>query len=144
MQATVPAALKAGYPFLAVEFTFRRTEGDAAMDAELTDELLVVLVMHLDSGVTGEPLVDWATSALERGLDSPALTWLAGLPRSCSVFESAPLLDRALRELSLPPLPDPEGLRRAYVSAVSRQLLAGKLTPNEALDRVHRHAVSPL
>ncbi|HET8622494.1 MAG TPA: hypothetical protein VFM14_02935, partial [Gemmatimonadales bacterium] len=46
--------------------------------------------------------------------------------------------------LSLPPLPDPEGLRRAYVSAVSRQLLAGKLTPNEALDRVHRHAVSPL
>jgi hypothetical protein len=114
------------------------------MNTELADALIGVLVARMDSVVTGGPLVEWATSALVDGLDTPALVWLAGLPPTCSVFEAGPLLDRALAELGLASLPAAEALRRAYVGVISRQLLDGRLTPTDAVQLIHRVAVGPL
>ena len=49
----------------------------------------------------------------------------------------------ALAELRIE-LPPPEVLRRAYVSVLSRRILAGALDVPRALDLIHRHAVQPL
>jgi hypothetical protein len=114
------------------------------MNAELSDALIMILVTRMDSAVTGDRLVEWAMAALEEDLESPALVWLAGLPRSCSLWEAGPLLDRALSELAVTPLPDATELRRAYVGAMSRQLLSQRVSVSVALDCIHKFAVSPL
>jgi hypothetical protein len=78
----------------------------------LHDALLDLLVRRLERGLSGAALVDWATRALEEGVETEALIFLAGLPRECSVFEAGPLLDRALAELNVS-ISNPEDLRRA-------------------------------
>ena len=113
------------------------------MNAALEDALLGVLIHSMDRAATGAPLVDWATQALVEGLETEALVYLAGLPPNCSVFEAAPLLDRALTELGLL-VPDAPELRRAYVGAISRALLAGTIELEPALERIHQSAVGPL
>ena len=114
------------------------------MNAELSDALIGILVTRIDSALTGAQVVEWATAALEQEVESTALVWLAGLPPSCSLSEASPLLDRALTELGVAPLPDTADLRRAYVGAMSRQLLAERVSARVALDRIHQFAVSPL
>ena len=113
------------------------------MHQALGDELITLLVARSNEIATGEPVVDWAVHALEAGLESAALVELAGLPRTASVFDAGPLLDRALHELGIAP-PDREELLRAYVGVVSRALLDGKLPVAAALDDVHATVVSPL
>jgi hypothetical protein len=113
------------------------------MKPALEDALLEVLVRRMDNATTGAPMVDWATQALVEGLDAEALVYLAGMPRDCSVFEAAALLDKALAELGVG-LPEAAELRRAYVGAVSRALLARQIGIEPALERIHQSAVGPL
>jgi hypothetical protein len=112
-------------------------------DALIWDALIGILVTRLDSALTGAQLVDWAVAALEQEVESTALVWLAGLPPSCTLSEASPLLDRALTELGVASPLDAD-LRRAYVGAMSRQLLADRITARVALDHIHQFAVSPL
>jgi hypothetical protein len=114
------------------------------MNAQLSDALIEILVTRIDSAITGAHLVEWAVAALEQEVESTALVWLAGLPPYCTLSEASPLLDRALTELGLTPLPDATDLRRAYVGAMSRRLLADRVSARVALDRIHQFAVSPL
>ena len=113
------------------------------MHQALGDELVTLLVARSNEAASGEPVVEWAVHALEAGLESAALIELAGLPRTASVFDAGPLLDRALRELGIAP-PDLEELLRAYVGVISRALLEGKLAVAAVLDDVHATVVSPL
>ena len=111
------------------------------MNAALHDALLEVLVGRLESALRGAPLVDWAVRALEQGVETEALVYLAGLPRDCSVFDAGPLLDRGLAELNVA-VPGQADLRRAYVGVLSRAFLAGTLNAEEVLERIHRSAVT--
>jgi hypothetical protein len=113
------------------------------LNAALHDSLVDLLVQRLDNQLAGAQLVDWAVEALQQGIETKALILLAGMARDCSVYEAGPLLDRGLAELNLP-MPAPDGLRRAYVGAVSRAMLAGNVQTDVALDRIHQRAVSPL
>jgi hypothetical protein len=113
------------------------------MNRAIEDALIELLVRHLATRATASDMVDWATVALVAGEDTPALVILAGLDRHASVFEAMPWFEKVLSELDLAPLPD-DDLRRAFVGAVSRSLLDGRINPEQALDQVHEHAVSPL
>lgn len=113
------------------------------MSPALHDRLLDLLVRRVDGPVPGAELVDWATSALEEGVESESLVMLAGLARNSSMYEAVPLLDRGMAELKLK-VPGAESLRRAYVGAVSRAILAGGIPADQALDLIHRRAVTPL
>lgn len=107
------------------------------------DALIDLLVQRMAARVTAAAIVDWATDALVAGEDTPSLVILAGLDRAASVFEITPWLDKAISELKVvqPPAAD---LRRALVGVVSRALMAGRITSEEALDRIHQDVVSPL
>ena len=113
------------------------------MNRAIEDGLIELLVEHVARRASAADLVDWATAALVAGEDTPALVILAGLDRGTSVFEVAPWFDKALSELNLAKVPEHE-LRRAFVGVVSRNLLDGRINSDQALDRVHEHAVSPL
>jgi len=113
------------------------------MNAALEDQLIDVLVRRLEASVTAASIVEWATNAMVAGEDTPSLVILAGFDHNGSVFETAPWLDKALAELHVLP-PPPTELRRAYVGAVSRALVAGRLTSQQALNSIHQHAVTPL
>src|SRR5687768_1603516 len=113
------------------------------MTEQLHDALVDVLVRQLDATVSAASMVDWATSALCEGHDTPALVVLAGLPRASSYFEAEPWWATALAELKVQ-LPPPEILRRAYVGVVSRAILAGTAAPAHALELIHGRAVTPL
>ena len=113
------------------------------MHATTADALIHLLAARLDNRVTSASIVDWATDAMLAGDEKPSLVILAGLDRNASVFEIIPWLDKTLAEFSVAPLP-PADVRRAYVGVISRALLAGRITPGEALDSVHQNAVSPL
>jgi hypothetical protein len=113
------------------------------MNRAIEDALIELLVQRSETRARAADLVDWATVALVAGEDTPALVTLAGLDRDASVFEAMPWLDKTLTELGLDPMPDSD-LRRAFVGAVSRSLLDGRINAEQALDQVHKHAVSPL
>jgi hypothetical protein len=88
-----------------------------------------------------EDLPRLATEALERGLDSPSLSELAGQnPRD--VRDSRDLFIRALEELNLP-APDPTTAIRLLVRSTAAQIVAGDISPQngarwlwQASDRV--------
>ena len=113
------------------------------MTQELHDSLVDLLVRRLDDTVGADAMVDWATAALSADFDTPSLVILAGLPRASSLSETEPWFVRALDELAIK-LPAAEGIRRAYVSVVSRALLAGTIQPADALDLIHSRTVTPL
>jgi hypothetical protein len=109
----------------------------------LHDVLLDLLVSRLDGRATAAQLVDWATHALETGVETESLVRLAGMPCDSSIYDATPLLDRCLTELDIE-VPNTETLRRAYVGMISRAFLAGKVKTGDALERVHQRAVGPL
>jgi hypothetical protein len=113
------------------------------MNRAIEDSLIELLVSRLTTRATAADMVDWATAALVAGEASPSLDIIAGLDRSASVFDAMAWFDRALSELGIAQPPDHE-LRRAFVGAVSRSLLDGRISPAQALDQVHEHAVTPL
>jgi hypothetical protein len=113
------------------------------MTEALHDSLVDLLVRRLDTSVSAAVMVDWAVAALSAGLDTPALVILAGLPPASILSDAEPWFEKTLVELGIK-LPPAEDLRRAYVSALSRSVLAGTLKPVKALDLIHHHAISPL
>jgi hypothetical protein len=113
------------------------------MNRAIEDALVELLVSRLATRATATDMVEWATAALVAGETSPSLDVLAGLGHGASVFEATPWFDKALSELGIAQPPHHE-LRRAFVGAVSRSLLDGRISPAQALDQVHEHAVSPL
>jgi hypothetical protein len=114
-----------------------------SVNAELYDALVELLVRRLEDQLAGSQLVDWAMAAVQQGVETDSLILLAGLSRDCSLYEATPLLDRGLAELGLA-VPAPESLRRSYVAAVSRGILAGRDSIDQALEHIHRWAVTPL
>ena len=113
------------------------------MTGDLHDSLVDLLVRRLDETVGADAMVDWATAALGADFDTPSLVILAGFPRASTLSETESWFLRALDELGIK-LPPAEGIRRAYVSVVSRAILAGATQPADALDLIHRRAVTPL
>lgn len=113
------------------------------MNLAIRDSLIDLLVCRADGAATVTSMVDWAIEALSSGLDTPSLAGLASLLPETSLHEADMQLEKALKELG-PCLPDDTGLRKAYVGAVSRALIAGCLPHDVALDLIHAHAVGPL
>jgi hypothetical protein len=98
---------------------------------------------------SGEPIareaVRWAVDALQDAYDSPSIRALAGLdldgfPNS---FEADALVRAALRELGLA-----EGDRaanaRRYLRDLCAAMIAGQMSPSEAIELIHRRVVTPL
>ncbi len=89
------------------------------MTPALYDALLDLLVRRLDGLVASAELVNWATRALEEGVECDGLVFLAGLSRDSSAYEAAALLDRGIAELRLA-VPAAEELRRLQRSTTAR------------------------
>ncbi len=113
------------------------------MSPDFQDALITLLVRQADHLATADEMVEWATAALAKGMETPALVILAGLPRGSSLSEADPWFQQALVQLNLSGL-SPVALRRAYLGVVSRAVLAQTLDHREALDLVHRHVMNPL
>jgi hypothetical protein len=88
------------------------------MSPELHDALVDLVVRRLDIQLTGAPLVEWGIHALEEGVETESLIYLAGLSPDSSISQAGPLFDRGLAGLKLK-LPHSDDLRRAYVGASS-------------------------
>ncbi|MET9653263.1 hypothetical protein ABZZ44_23740 [Streptomyces sp. NPDC006460] len=77
--------------------------------------------------------------ALVAGLDSPALSILAGCTRAEAEYEQPDLLPAVLDELGLVSYPrDSVTGQEAAVRTLAHRLLAGRLTPRELTLRVHQ------
>jgi hypothetical protein len=83
-------------------------------------------------------LVDLACAALERGVDSPSLLELAGLPHGL-VREAADLFRAALSELGIEP-PDEDEALWHLVRWTARQIVAGAVSPIEGASWIWRKA----
>ena len=68
------------------------------MRPAIVDALVTLLVHRLANRASPSSVVDWAVDALVAGEDTPSLVMLAGLERHSSIFETAPLLDKAIGE----------------------------------------------
>jgi len=88
-------------------------------------------LLHL---IGSEKLPQVACSALEQGLDSPALRQLAGELKPVA-SESVPLLIRALGELSICQ-PDRNAARLIVARFYARQILDGSLSPYDGACRI--------
>ncbi len=117
--------------------------GEFVLNPTLYDSLVELLVRRPEDQLAGAQLVDWGVAAVQQGVETDSLILLAGLSRDCSLHEATSLLDRGLAELDLA-VPGPQGLRRSYVAAVCRGILAGREPIDQALERIHRWAVTPL
>lgn len=104
-----------------------------------------VLVLLLGEQPFGSSAVEWATSALAAGFDSPALRSLAGLDLEQVVqsSEAKPLVEAALRQIGVPELTFEEAARR-YLREVALGVVSGQLAPRLAANLVHSRVVGPL
>jgi hypothetical protein len=104
-----------------------------------------VLVLLLGEQPLGASAVEWATSALAEGFDSPALRSLAGLDleQVARTAEAKPLVEAALRQIGVSDLSFEEAARR-YLREVALAVVHGQLEPRLAADLVHSRVVSPL
>jgi hypothetical protein len=93
-----------------------------------------------------EDLVSWATALLAGGTESPAVVRLAGLDLggSPNVFEAQAAFDQALVELGIEAPRDRDSLLRGRLVDISDDLLASRITADEALARAHRFVLGPL
>jgi hypothetical protein len=78
--------------------------------------------------VSPEDLPMTAAHALARGLDTPALCELAGLPRNADSSQVRNLFEQALEELGIP-LPDLELAQRYRLHRLARTLLHETIDP---------------
>ena len=96
-----------------------------------------------------EPLakcaVQWAVDALADGHDVPSIRVLAGLDLhgSPNSFETAALVEAALRELGVPES-DRDARARLYVRDVCAAMITGDITPSQGADLIHRRVITPL
>ena len=97
----------------------------------------------------GEPLaecaIQWAVDALAEGHDGPSIRLLAGLDLhgSPNSFETAALVEEALRELGVPQS-DRDARARRYVRDVCAAMIVGEIAPSQGADLIHRRVITPL
>ena len=75
-----------------------------------------------------------AGAALDRGLDSPALRQLAGLPASID-YEAVDLLRQVARELDIP-IPDEREALLALARSIARQIVDGDVPPYDGARQI--------
>jgi hypothetical protein len=109
-----------------------------------------LLARDLGGKCRAAELITWAVEALSDGFDTESLRRLAGMdlgnPRhelsafeASQVFRTAP----ALREIGLG-IPSLEEALRAYAKSLAADLWNGNLTPQNAIERMHRDVLGPL
>lgn len=113
------------------------------MTNHINHDLLAILVLRANDALTGDDLVSWALRTLEGGNESPSLSILAGLPARSSRADAEPYFDRVLQELQIA-VPGKNLLLRQYVVAIAKQIVAGSINAQLALDEIHRRVVEPL
>ena len=79
-------------------------------------------------------LPEIATAALERGLDSPALRQLAGLPNTAD-YDAVELLQRAAAELGTP-IPDARGAVLTIARSIAERIVNATLEPYEGARQI--------
>lgn len=109
------------------------------------DSTIEVVVLMLADQPVGTTAVEWATSALESGFDTPALRTLAGrdLADSPVSAEVRPLVATALGELGFPTTTFDEAAR-LYLREIASAVLSGRLAPRQAADLAHERIINPL
>jgi hypothetical protein len=90
-----------------------------------------------------EARVGWAVDLLEAGEDGTDLRILAGLDPTQDRQEIAGCFTRAVEELS-PPCPDGAEVGIGIARMVARTALRREIPERDALDAIHRLAVTPL
>jgi hypothetical protein len=110
----------------------------------MTDLEAIVLRRRLGR-LAADDLVAWAVSALAAGHDSDSLQRLAGLDmEECARLPDAEeLFAAALSDLGLS-LPDETVAVREYVRMLAHEIVAGQVSPQEQVSRIHREVLSPM
>ncbi|PWU19307.1 MAG: hypothetical protein C5B50_06850 [Verrucomicrobia bacterium] len=80
---------------------------------------------------TAEEYIEWAIGMLVKGYDSPNLKMLAALSANTTLSEAEPHFSRALAELGIPELNEPEALTTC-ASRIADQILEAQLAPEAA------------
>lgn len=106
-------------------------------------ELLETLTRRVDGTVSGDDYINWASSALEQGLDSPNLRILAGLSSSTWRSDAEPYFDRALDELQIR-VGDKGDVLREYAKHIAMKIINGELTAEAGAERIECEVVRPL
>ena len=84
--------------------------------------------------------------ALSAGCDSSSLVQLAGMDarNDPSIFEAPPLFRSSLKELRFSIPSTQNELLRAFLVWIAGEIVAERVAPLDALERVHAEIVSPL
>jgi len=92
-----------------------------------------------------EDFVAWGVRALSDGLDTPALRALAGadLEGAIRLTDVAELFRQGLHEAGLP-IPSAGQAVRQYVRDLAEEIVAGKVDPQDQVERIHREVLRPL
>lgn len=103
-----------------------------AEGAPTTEEVLARRVLDRELR-DEERFVAWAIARLEAGDDTPALRELAGESAPFHALAFGELCDRALEELGFAVPPTRREAEELWAASVMRRMLAGELTPRDAL-----------
>ncbi len=104
------------------------------------------LLLRLNTGErVGQSAVNWAVSALGEGYDSPSLRVLAGLDvdNQPTTEEALQLMNATFQKLGLK-RPDLDATARRFVCEVATAVVAGRLPPREAANKIHRLVMTPM
>ncbi len=110
---------------------------------EYPRELIETLTRRVAGTVSADDYINWASSALEQGLDTPNLRILAGLPSSTWRSDAEPYFDRALNELQIY-VGDKEEILREYAKLIARKIINGELTAETGAERIEHEVLRPL
>ena len=86
--------------------------------------------------LASEDLIDFAVRCLQRGVDSPSLASLAGLPRSGAAHDAVALLDLAIDELDLTRI-DRHGLGVRLLRFHAQTIVDGAVSPQQGCRVIH-------
>ena len=90
-----------------------------------------------------ECIIEWAVESLTRGVDTPSLRILAGLPSDSYESDVTVYYSSALTELGeIPPSEVERSL--GVLRVVARAIVDGDVAPTDGVSRIHTLVVSPL
>lgn len=95
----------------------------------------------LSGPTTAGRLIDWAVEQLMNGDADPAVLELASLDARDTRFEDAfPILSRALSNHGVH-LDAPEAVFRSYFQVLLQEIVSGKVSPAEGVDRIYHEII---
>jgi hypothetical protein len=105
------------------------------MRSEISTGKIQVYRYLIGKSTNGQLFIDWATSLLEQGYDSPSLRILAGFVSEdySSFFELESYLLKSLEELNIPVLGEDDAIK-AYAYEILTEMVNNEIEKEKALN----------